>query len=136
MIRNEDLFGPVTNDTLVIVIQVHNRLQYLRHLIVSLSQVRILDVCYDRAVVPNLFRLLLNTVLFNLFQVTEPLKQYILRILRNIDTQNSTSLRSLRELRKELVDMIEKHCLNKKKKTYVTHSKIVKGIFLTFLFAT
>jgi hypothetical protein len=38
-LRNEELFGPVTNDTLVIVIQVHNRLQYLRHLIVSLSQV-------------------------------------------------------------------------------------------------
>jgi hypothetical protein len=41
-IRNEELFGPVTNETLVIVIQVHNRLQYLRHLIVSLSQVFIL----------------------------------------------------------------------------------------------
>ena len=38
-VRNEELFGPVTNETLVIVIQVHNRLQYLRHLIVSLSQV-------------------------------------------------------------------------------------------------
>lgn len=44
-IRNEDLFGPVTNSTLVIVIQVHNRLQYLRHLIVSLSQAKEIDKC-------------------------------------------------------------------------------------------
>ena len=38
-IRNEDIFGPVTNATVVIAIQVHNRLQYLRQLIISLSQV-------------------------------------------------------------------------------------------------
>ena len=38
-IRNEDIFGPVTNNTVVIAVQVHNRLQYLRQLIISLSQV-------------------------------------------------------------------------------------------------
>ena len=38
-IKNEDIFGPVTNATVVIAIQVHNRLQYLRQLIISLSQV-------------------------------------------------------------------------------------------------
>jgi hypothetical protein len=37
-IRNEDIFGPVDNNTVVIAIQVHNRLEYLRQLIVSLSQ--------------------------------------------------------------------------------------------------
>ncbi len=40
LLRNEELFGPVTNDTVVIAVQVHNRLQYLRQLIVSLSQAR------------------------------------------------------------------------------------------------
>ena len=40
-IRNEDVFGPVGNGTVaVIVIQVHNRLHYLRQLIISLSQAR------------------------------------------------------------------------------------------------
>ena len=29
-IRNEDIFGPVTHNTTVIAIQVHNRLSYLR----------------------------------------------------------------------------------------------------------
>eukprot|EP00092_Neocalanus_flemingeri_P008127 GFUD01008767.1.p1 GENE.GFUD01008767.1~~GFUD01008767.1.p1 ORF type:complete len:538 (+),score=109.14 GFUD01008767.1:270-1883(+) len=37
VIHNEDMFGPVTNDTTVIVVQVHNRLKYLRELIRSLS---------------------------------------------------------------------------------------------------
>ena len=41
-IKNEDIFGPVTNSTVVIAVQVHNRLQYLRQLIISLSQVLIL----------------------------------------------------------------------------------------------
>jgi len=36
-IRNEDIFGPVDPDTIVVAIQVHNRLQYLRQLIISLS---------------------------------------------------------------------------------------------------
>jgi len=36
-ISNSDLFGPVTNKTVVIVIQVHNRIKYLRHLIKSFS---------------------------------------------------------------------------------------------------
>jgi hypothetical protein len=40
------------------------------------------------------------TVFFNLFQVTEPLKQF----LRNLDTQNSTNMRILRELCKELAE--------------------------------
>ncbi|TRY76203.1 hypothetical protein TCAL_11555 [Tigriopus californicus] len=39
-VRNEELFGPISNGTIVIAIQVHNRLQYLRQLIVSLSQAR------------------------------------------------------------------------------------------------
>ncbi len=38
-IQNENLFGLVTNNTLVIVVQVHNRLIYLTHLIHSFSQV-------------------------------------------------------------------------------------------------
>ena len=37
-IRNEDIFGPVNNATVIIAIQVHNRLQYLRQLVISLSQ--------------------------------------------------------------------------------------------------
>lgn len=37
-IINEDIFGPVQNDTIIIVIQVHTRIVYLRHLIVSLAQ--------------------------------------------------------------------------------------------------
>jgi len=36
-IYNEDLLGPVTNKTVVIAIQVHDRIQYLRHLIKSFS---------------------------------------------------------------------------------------------------
>ena len=42
-IRNEDVFGPVDNSNqtvAVIVVQVHNRLQYLRQLIISFSQAR------------------------------------------------------------------------------------------------
>ncbi|XP_060808229.1 alpha-1,6-mannosyl-glycoprotein 2-beta-N-acetylglucosaminyltransferase isoform X4 [Amyelois transitella] len=42
-IYNEDIFGPVQNDTLIIAIQVHTRLTYLRHLIVSLAQARGID---------------------------------------------------------------------------------------------
>jgi len=37
-VYNEDIFGPIQNDTLIIVIQVHTRITYLRHLIVSLAQ--------------------------------------------------------------------------------------------------
>lgn len=39
-IYNEDIYGPVQNDTIIIAIQVHTRLTYLRHLIVSLAQAR------------------------------------------------------------------------------------------------
>ncbi|KAI5740121.1 hypothetical protein M8J76_000653 [Diaphorina citri] len=39
-IHNEDLFGPLRNDSLVIIVQVHTRLRYLRHLIISLAQAR------------------------------------------------------------------------------------------------
>jgi len=42
-IRNEDIFGPVTHNTTVIAIQVHNRLQYLRQLIISLSAAQGID---------------------------------------------------------------------------------------------
>jgi len=45
-VKNEDIFGPVDNNgTLaVIVVQVHNRIQYLRQLIISFSQVILLFV--------------------------------------------------------------------------------------------
>ncbi|CAH1406548.1 unnamed protein product [Nezara viridula] len=39
-IINEDIFGPVQNDTVIIFIQVHTRIVYLRHLIVSLAQAK------------------------------------------------------------------------------------------------
>ncbi|KAJ9601130.1 hypothetical protein L9F63_000709 [Diploptera punctata] len=39
-VLNEEIFGPVQNDSLVIVVQVHTRIIYLRHLIVSLAQAR------------------------------------------------------------------------------------------------
>ena len=42
-IRNEDIFGPVHNDTVIVAVQVHNRLQYLRQLIISLSQATGID---------------------------------------------------------------------------------------------
>lgn len=37
VIRNEEMFGPVNNFSTVIVVQVHNRANYLRHLITSFS---------------------------------------------------------------------------------------------------
>jgi len=40
VLRNEDQFGQITNSTIVIVIQVHNRLVYLRQLIESLRIAR------------------------------------------------------------------------------------------------
>ncbi|XP_014248655.1 alpha-1,6-mannosyl-glycoprotein 2-beta-N-acetylglucosaminyltransferase isoform X2 [Cimex lectularius] len=42
-VHNEDIFGPIQNDTLIIVIQIHTRIVYLRHLIVSLAQARDID---------------------------------------------------------------------------------------------
>ncbi|XP_014297629.1 alpha-1,6-mannosyl-glycoprotein 2-beta-N-acetylglucosaminyltransferase isoform X2 [Microplitis demolitor] len=39
-IYNEDIFGPLSTDAPIIVIQVHSRLTYLRHLIVSLAQAK------------------------------------------------------------------------------------------------
>jgi len=39
-VKNLDKFGPVTNDTVVIIIQVHNREGYLRQLVNSLSAAR------------------------------------------------------------------------------------------------
>jgi alpha-1,6-mannosyl-glycoprotein beta-1,2-N-acetylglucosaminyltransferase len=39
-IINEEVFGPLQNDSIVIVVQVHKRITYLRHLIVSLAQAR------------------------------------------------------------------------------------------------
>ena len=42
-IRNEDIFGNVNNETVIIAVQVHNRLQYLRQLIISLSQAQGID---------------------------------------------------------------------------------------------
>lgn len=37
-VRNSEKFGAVTNETVVITIQVHNRLSYLTHLIESLKE--------------------------------------------------------------------------------------------------
>lgn len=37
---NEEAFGPLASDAPVIVVQVHTRLTYLRHLIVSLAQAK------------------------------------------------------------------------------------------------
>lgn len=39
-IINEEIFGPLSNDSVIIVVQVHKRITYLRHLIVSLAQSR------------------------------------------------------------------------------------------------
>ena len=39
-ILNEDRFGPLEPDSVVIVVQVHTRIDYLQHLIVSLSQAK------------------------------------------------------------------------------------------------
>ncbi|XP_017131688.1 alpha-1,6-mannosyl-glycoprotein 2-beta-N-acetylglucosaminyltransferase isoform X1 [Drosophila elegans] len=39
-VLNEDVFGPLQNDSVIIVVQVHTRITYLRHLIVSLAQAR------------------------------------------------------------------------------------------------
>ncbi|KAF3429753.1 hypothetical protein E2986_13752 [Frieseomelitta varia] len=39
-VYNEESFGPLANDAPIIVIQVHTRLTYLRHLIVSLAQAK------------------------------------------------------------------------------------------------
>ena len=43
MIINGDAFDTLGNDSIVIVVQVHKRITYLRHLIYSLSQAR--DIC-------------------------------------------------------------------------------------------
>ncbi|XP_058974880.1 alpha-1,6-mannosyl-glycoprotein 2-beta-N-acetylglucosaminyltransferase isoform X1 [Musca domestica] len=40
LVLNEYTFGPLQNDSVIIVIQVHTRIIYLRHLIVSLAQAR------------------------------------------------------------------------------------------------
>lgn len=40
MVLNEDVFGSLQNDSVIIVVQVHTRITYLRHLIVSLAQAR------------------------------------------------------------------------------------------------
>ncbi|CRL07479.1 CLUMA_CG020447, isoform A [Clunio marinus] len=39
-ILNQEIFEPLMNDSTIIVIQVHTRITYLRHLIVSLAQAR------------------------------------------------------------------------------------------------
>jgi len=43
VIHNEDLFGPLTNATTVILVQVHDRIKYVRHLIKSFSQASGID---------------------------------------------------------------------------------------------
>lgn len=51
-VKNEDIFGAVDdNNTLaVIVVQVHDRLQYLRQLIISFSQVGLSLIAFDQNV--------------------------------------------------------------------------------------
>lgn len=39
-VLNEEVFGPLANDSIVMVVQVHKRITYLRHLILSLSHAR------------------------------------------------------------------------------------------------
>ncbi|XP_056645319.1 alpha-1,6-mannosyl-glycoprotein 2-beta-N-acetylglucosaminyltransferase [Diorhabda sublineata] len=38
IVHNENIFEPLQNDSIVIVVQIHDRITYLRHLIVSLAQ--------------------------------------------------------------------------------------------------
>jgi alpha-1,6-mannosyl-glycoprotein beta-1,2-N-acetylglucosaminyltransferase len=40
VIHNEATFGPVDNSTIVVVVQVHSRAEYLKHLIVSFAASR------------------------------------------------------------------------------------------------
>uniref|UniRef100_A0A336MCB3 Alpha-1,6-mannosyl-glycoprotein 2-beta-N-acetylglucosaminyltransferase n=1 Tax=Culicoides sonorensis TaxID=179676 RepID=A0A336MCB3_CULSO len=40
LVLNEDLYGPLQNNSVIIVVQVHKRIKYLRHLIISLAQAR------------------------------------------------------------------------------------------------
>ncbi|XP_055303292.1 alpha-1,6-mannosyl-glycoprotein 2-beta-N-acetylglucosaminyltransferase-like isoform X2 [Sitodiplosis mosellana] len=40
LIRNDHLFSALQNDSVVIIVQVHNRIEYLQHLISSLSQAK------------------------------------------------------------------------------------------------
>jgi alpha-1,6-mannosyl-glycoprotein beta-1,2-N-acetylglucosaminyltransferase len=42
-IYNAQRFGPVNDDTILITIQVHNRIEYLRHLITSLRVAKDID---------------------------------------------------------------------------------------------
>ena len=51
-VKNEDIFGAVdNNNTLaVIVVQVHDRLQYLRQLIISFSQVGFSLIAFDQKI--------------------------------------------------------------------------------------
>ncbi|CAH0388414.1 unnamed protein product [Bemisia tabaci] len=39
-VLNQNIYGPLYNDSLVLVIQVHTRIMYLRHMIVSLAQAK------------------------------------------------------------------------------------------------
>ena len=47
VIHNDDLYGPVTNSTVIIAVQVHNRLTYLRYrakeLIILISKYLVLS---------------------------------------------------------------------------------------------
>ncbi|XP_068214736.1 alpha-1,6-mannosyl-glycoprotein 2-beta-N-acetylglucosaminyltransferase-like [Palaemon carinicauda] len=40
LIRNENIFGPVKNDTRILIVQVHKRLENLKYLVESLQQVK------------------------------------------------------------------------------------------------
>ncbi|XP_062139548.1 alpha-1,6-mannosyl-glycoprotein 2-beta-N-acetylglucosaminyltransferase-like [Drosophila sulfurigaster albostrigata] len=40
LVLNEEIYGPLTNDSVIVLIQVHKRIEYLEHLIYSLSLAR------------------------------------------------------------------------------------------------
>lgn len=40
LVQNEHRFGALKNDSVVIIVQVHNRLEYLKHLVTSLAQAK------------------------------------------------------------------------------------------------
>lgn len=40
IVNNAEMYGALTNDSVIIVVQVHNRITYLRHLVLSLSKVK------------------------------------------------------------------------------------------------
>lgn len=40
LVRNDNLFSALQNDSVVIIVQVHNRIEYLQHLVASLANAK------------------------------------------------------------------------------------------------